>query len=144
MPIEFANLLIFVLLAAAFLVVTLTIGRAIRPSAPSASKGVVYECGEAPIGSGWFNFNPRFYVVALVFLIFDVEVAFTYPVAAVFRRWVARGDGGTAFAEIALFVVVLALGLVYVWRRGDLEWLRALRPVPEPAVTPDAPSPPAR
>ena len=135
MPIEFANLLIFVLLAAAFLAVTLTVGRALRPSAPNASKGVVYECGEAPLGSGWFNFNPRFYVVALVFLIFDVEVAFTYPVAAAFRRWVARGDGATAFAEIALFVVVLALGLVYVWRRGDLEWLRALRVAPaEPAT----------
>lgn len=127
MPTEFANVLIFVVLAAIFLLVTLTVGKLARPSAPSIAKGETYECGEHAMGSGWFNFNPRFYVVALVFLIFDVEVAFTYPVATVFRRWVARGDGAIAFVEIALFVAVLALGLVYVWRRGDLDWLRTLK-----------------
>ncbi len=127
MPIEFANILIFVVLAAAFLLVTLTIGKLMRPSAPSFAKGAAYDCGEHAVGSGWFNFNPRFYVVALVFLIFDVEVAFTYPVATVFRRWVARGDGAVAFVEIGLFIAVLALGLAYVWRRGDLDWLRTLK-----------------
>ena len=126
MPIEFANLLIFVVLAGAFLLVTLTLGKLLRPSAPSVDKGLVYECGERPLGSGWFNFNPRFYVVALVFLIFDVEVAFTYPVAVVFQRWVSRGDGGLAFLEIGTFIAVLAFALGYVWRRGDLEWLRQL------------------
>jgi NADH-quinone oxidoreductase subunit A len=127
MPIEFANVLIFVVLAAVFLLVTLTVGKLLRPSSPSIAKGATYECGEHAMGPGWFNFNPRFYVVALVFLIFDVEVAFTYPVATVFRRWVARGDGAVAFVEIALFVAVLALGLVYVWRRGDLDWVRTLK-----------------
>jgi NADH-quinone oxidoreductase subunit A len=127
MPIEFAHVLIFALLAAAFLLVTLTLGRFLRPSVPSAVKGETYECGERALGSGWFNYNPRFYVVALVFLIFDVEVAFTYPVATVFQRWVARGEGGVALLEIGLFVAVLALGLAYVWRRGDLNWLRSLR-----------------
>jgi NADH-quinone oxidoreductase subunit A len=126
-PIEFANVLIFALLAAAFLLVTLTIGRVLRPSMPNAAKGATYECGEQAVGSGWFNFNPRFYLVALVFLIFDVEVAFTYPVATVFQRWVARGDGATAFVEIVLFIAVLFLGLIYVWRRGDLDWLRSLK-----------------
>ncbi|MES1172444.1 MAG: NADH-quinone oxidoreductase subunit A [Bacteroidota bacterium] len=127
MPAEFANVLVFALLAALFLLVTLTVGRLVRPSAPTAVKGETYECGERALGGGWFNYNPRFYVVALVFLIFDVEVAFTYPVATVFRRWVARGDGGGAFLEIALFMAVLALGLAYVWRRGDLDWLRSLK-----------------
>jgi NADH-quinone oxidoreductase subunit A len=127
MPIEFANVLIFLALAGIFLLCTLSLGRLLRPSAPSAAKGATYECGEQALGSGWFNFNPRFYVVALVFLIFDVEVAFTYPVATVFRAWVARGDGGVAFLEIALFVAVLALGLVYVWRRGDLDWVKTLK-----------------
>ncbi len=127
MPIEFANVLIFIILAAAFLLVTLTIGRLVRPAAPSATKGATYECGEQALGPGWFNFNPRFYVVALVFLIFDVEVAFTYPVATVFERWVARGDGALAFLEIAMFIAVLALGLAYVWRRGDLDWVRNLK-----------------
>src|ERR1700749_251187 len=81
MPIEFLNLLIFVGLAAVFLLVTLAAGRLLRPSTPTVEKGLGYECGERPMGPGWFNFNPRFYVVALIFLIFDVEVAFTYPVA---------------------------------------------------------------
>jgi len=127
MQMEFANVLIFAVLATAFLFVTLFLGGRLRPRAPSVAKGQVYECGEQSLGPGWFNFNPRFYVVALVFLVFDVEVAFTYPVAAVFQRWVARGDGTVAFVEIAMFVVVLALGLAYVWRRGDLEWLRDLK-----------------
>jgi NADH-quinone oxidoreductase subunit A len=126
MPIELANLLIFVILAGAFLFATLTLGKVLRPSAPSVAKGMGYECGERPLGSGWFNFNPRFYVIALVFLIFDVEVAFTYPVAVVFKRWVARGDAGLALLEIGAFLAVLALGLGYVWRRGDLAWLRDL------------------
>jgi NADH-quinone oxidoreductase subunit A len=127
MPIEFASVLIFVGLAAVFLVVTLTVGRLVRPSAPNAAKNASYECGEHATGQGWFNFNPRFYMVALVFLIFDVEVAFTYPVATVFRRWVARGAGGAALLELGLFVAVLALGLGYVWRRRDLDWLRLPR-----------------
>jgi len=127
MPIELANLLVFVILAGAFLFVTLALGKRLRPSAPGLDKGLGYECGERPMGSSWFNFNPRFYVIALVFLIFDVEVAFTYPVAVVFKRWVARGQAGLALVEIGAFVAVLAFGLAYVWRRGDLAWLRDLR-----------------
>ena len=88
---------------------------------------MVYECGERPIGNAWFNFNPRFYIVALIFLIFDVEVAFTYPVAVVFNRWVKRGMGGFAFAELLVFILILILGLAYVWRHGDLEWIRQAR-----------------
>lgn len=127
MPGEFASVLIFVALAALFLLVTLAVGRLVRPAAPNAVKNDSYECGEHPTGQGWFNFNPRFYVVALVFLIFDVEVAFTYPVATVFRRWVARGNGGLALLELGLFIAVLGLGLLYVWRRRDLDWLRVPR-----------------
>ena len=127
MPIEFLNLLIFVGLAAVFLLVTLAAGRLLRPSTPSVEKGLGYECGERPMGPGWFNFNPRFYVVALIFLIFDVEVAFTYPVAVVFKRWIARGDGAVAFGELGVFVAILVFALAYVWRRGDLEWLRHLK-----------------
>lgn len=127
MPLEFANVLIFLLLAGVFLLGTLTLGKLVRPSAPNAAKGATYECGEQALGSGWFNFNPRFYVVALVFLIFDVEVAFTYPVATVFQAWVGHGDGGIAFLEIGLFIGVLGLGLVYVWRRGDLDWVKTLK-----------------
>lgn len=119
-----ANILVFLGLGLGFLVMTLTIGRILRPSTPDVEKLGIYECGEKPITQAWFNFNPRFYIVALVFLIFDVEVAFTYPVAVVFRRWVADGAGAFAFAELAIFVGILILGLAYVWRKGDLEWVR--------------------
>jgi NADH-quinone oxidoreductase subunit A len=126
MQFHFGAVLAFLVIACVFLGATLLVGRILRPSTPTAQKGTVYECGESPIGGGWFNFNPRFYIVALVFLIFDVEVAFTYPVAAVYGRWLAAGEGAVAFLEIAAFVLVLAVGLAYVWVKGDLEWLRTL------------------
>lgn len=119
-----ANILVFVVLALGFLVLTLTVGRILRPHTPSKQKLSIYECGEKPLGQAWFNFNPRFYIVALIFLIFDVEVAFTYPVAAVFRKWVAHGAGLVAFTELFVFILILGLGLAYVWRKGDLEWIR--------------------
>jgi NADH-quinone oxidoreductase subunit A len=125
MQFHFGSVLAFVLVACVFLLVTLLVGRLVRPATPDAAKATVYECGERPIGGGWFNFNPRFYVIALAFLIFDVEVAFTYPVAAVFRRWLSAGEGGRALVEIGAFVLILALGLAYVWRQGDLDWVRA-------------------
>ncbi len=124
MEFQFGNALAFAIIACLFLFVTLLAGHLLRPATQNPEKGAVYECGETALGPSWFNFNPRFYIVALIFLIFDVEVAFTYPVATVFRRWLARGQGAVAFAEIFAFVGVLALGLVYVWVKGDLEWLR--------------------
>ncbi len=119
-----ANILVFWGLALGFLIVTLTIGRILRPQVPDSEKLSIYECGEKPITQAWFNFNPRFYIVALVFLIFDVEIAFTYPVGTVFRRWVEEGNGMFAFLELFVFIGILALELAYVWRKGDLEWLR--------------------
>ncbi|HEY0714149.1 MAG TPA: NADH-quinone oxidoreductase subunit A [Polyangia bacterium] len=126
MRFHFATVLVFLLVACGFLVITLTLGRLLRPATPSPEKAAVYECGEQAVGGGWFNFNPRFYTVALIFLIFDIEVAFTYPVATAFRHWLSTGRGLIAFLEIAGFIAVLAFGLAYVWRRGDLEWIRGL------------------
>lgn len=119
-----ANILVFLGLALGFLIATLTIGKILRPQIPDPEKLGIYECGEKPLSQAWFNFNPRFYIIALVFLIFDVEVAFTYPVATVFRQWVADGAGALAFFELFVFLAILALGLAYVWRKGDLEWLK--------------------
>jgi NADH-quinone oxidoreductase subunit A len=124
---ELANVLLFALLALFTVFILLVVMKLARPSAPSPAKNTTYECAEPPIGTAWFNFNPRFYVVALVFLIFDVEVAFTYPVAATFRRWVEAGSGATAFLELLVFVGILLVGLAYVWAKGDLEWIRKLR-----------------
>jgi len=92
-----------------------------------------YECGEAPVGPAWFNFNPRFYIIALIYIVFDVEIAFVYPVATVFKRWVDQGSGVFALIEIFLFVAILMLGLVYVWVKGDLEWIRSIKGDPRGA-----------
>jgi len=127
MQFELASIFFFVAVGLSVPLLMLTLGWILRPRVPNAAKLTVYECGEVPVHSAWFNFNPRFYIVALVFLVFDVEVAFTYPVAVVFRRWVGRGMGGFAFFELLLFVAILALGLAYVWRHGDLEWIKATR-----------------
>jgi len=121
---DLSSIFFFVVVGLSVPLLMLTVGWLVRPNTPNPDKLTTYECGEIPVQAAWFNFNPRFYIVALVFLIFDVEVVFTYPVAVVFRRWVARGAGGFAFAELALFVIILMLGLAYVWRRGDLDWIR--------------------
>ena len=127
MQFDLANVLVFAILGGGFLAATLFIGSLLRPHTPDPEKLGIYECGEKPMQQAWFNFNPRFYIIALIFLIFDVEVAFTYPVATVFRRWVAEGAGGFAFLELFVFIAILVLGLAYVWRKGDLEWIRKLR-----------------
>src|SRR5262245_13013653 len=128
MSFNFINVLIFFLVGAGFVLVSLTIQAILGPKGPkSKEKKAIYECGEEPIGEAWFNFNPRFYIVALIFILFDVEIAFVYPVATVFRRWVDEGRGGIAFLEIFLFVAILAVGLAYVWVKGDLEWVKKLK-----------------
>jgi NADH-quinone oxidoreductase subunit A len=111
--------------------------KAIRPSFPSEDKSLIYECGEKPIGRAWFNFNPRFYLVALVFVIFEVDLALTFPVAVVYKDWVAAGPqfAWVAFAELFLFIAILMVGLVWVWAHGDLEWVKKLAIVDD---SPDA------
>jgi NADH-quinone oxidoreductase subunit A len=126
MHFQFANVLVFFLLAFVLCGLMLGLGKLLRPANPSPGKLTTYECGEPPSGHAWINFNIRFYLIALVFVIFDVELAFVYPVVAVFREWLARGDGAFALVEIAVFVGILAVGLVYVWVKGDLEWLKRL------------------
>jgi NADH-quinone oxidoreductase subunit A len=85
---NFANVLVFMVVGAAFVGVNLMMGRLLRPSNPQPRKLATYECGEPAVGSAWVNFNVRFYIVALIFIIFEVEIAFLFPVATVFRRWV--------------------------------------------------------
>jgi NADH-quinone oxidoreductase subunit A len=123
---QFANVLIFFLLAFVLCGLMLGLGLLLRPANPSLSKLSTYECGEPPSGPAWINFNIRFYLIALVFVIFDVELAFIYPVVTVFHDWIARGQGVQALVEISVFIGILAVGLVYVWGKGDLEWLKRL------------------
>jgi NADH-quinone oxidoreductase subunit A len=121
---DLANVLVFLLLGAITAGLMLGLGYLLRPSNPERAKLTTYECGEPPSGSAWINFNIRFYLIALIFVIFDVEIAFVYPVAAAFRRFVLEGRGVLAFAELFVFVAILFVGLVYVWAKRDLEWLK--------------------
>jgi NADH-quinone oxidoreductase subunit A len=121
---DFANVLVFTVLGAAFVGINLFIGRFLRPFNPQERKLSTYECGEPAAGSAWVNFNIRFYITALIFVIFEVEIAFVFPVATTFRRWVESGQGAFAFIEIFVFIAILLIGLIYAWKKGDLEWVK--------------------
>ncbi len=127
---QYASVAVMFLLGLGLCGIMLGLGALLRPSNPHPGKLSTYECGEPPSGPAWINFNIRFYVIALVFVIFDVELAFIYPVAAVFRDWVVtRGRGCSRSTELVIFVGILAVGLVYVWRKGDLQWLKRVQRV---------------
>jgi NADH-quinone oxidoreductase subunit A len=127
MAVAYGQVGIFVAVGIGFVLVALAASALIRPNNPSPQKSLTYECGEVPLGKAWFNYNPRFYVVGLIFLIFDVEIVFMFPVAAVFRDWVGAGMAGVAVAEIFVFVGILLVALVYVWKKGDLDWVKEIR-----------------
>ena len=117
---SYAGVLAFIVVVLGFLVVNLLVWKVLRPSRFSEEKLTTYECGENPTGSAWIQFNIRFYVFALIFIIFDVEAVFLLPWAVVFREL-----GMLAFVEGLVFIAILAVALAYVWRKGDLEWVRA-------------------
>ncbi|EQC52156.1 NADH-quinone oxidoreductase subunit A [Bacteriovorax sp. DB6_IX] len=117
--------LILMAFAAIMVLGALLVGKLIRPHNPTELKVTPYECGEEPIGSAWSNFNVRFYVVALIFIIFDVEGALMFPVATVFKRFVEIGQGGAILGSFLLFISVLVLGVVYCWKKGDLDWVKS-------------------
>lgn len=114
---EFANVLMFLVVGVLFVGVSLILSRIIQTRNPHPVKLSTYECGEIAVGQSWIQFNIRFYVIALIFLIFDVEIVFLFPWAVVFKKL-----GGFAFVEMMIFVFILLVGLAYVWAKGDLEW----------------------
>jgi NADH-quinone oxidoreductase subunit A len=118
---------VFILIAFALIMIVgaLIVGRFIRPHNPNEIKETAYECGEQPVGAAWSNFHVRFYVLALVFIIFDVEGALLFPVAVVFRKFNEIGSGTAVFVSMILFISVLLVGLVYCWRKGDLDWVKS-------------------
>ena len=125
---EFGTILVFAVIAVGFSLGGIAASRAVGPKWPNAEKASIYECGERPVGVAWFNFNPRFYLVALVFLIFEVDIALTFPVVAVYRRWTEASPGlaWVAFFELLVFTAILVVGLVWAWAHGDLEWVKTL------------------
>jgi NADH-quinone oxidoreductase subunit A len=114
---QFGTVLIFLIVGVLVVAGAMFAARVLRPHRPSAEKLSTYECGEDTIGPSWIKFNIRFYVVALIFLIFDVEVVFLFPWALVYKNL-----GMYAFIEMMIFLVILVAGYAYVWGKGDLDW----------------------
>jgi NADH-quinone oxidoreductase subunit A len=121
---EFGRVLIFFIVGAVFVAGGLITAWLIRPKRWYAAKLSSYECGEEAVGSPWIKFNIRFYVVALIFLIFEAETVFLFPWALVYKQL-----GTFAFVEMVIFLVILFVGYAYVWAKGDLEWDK-----PEPSL----------
>ena len=127
---DYLNVLVFSTVGIVFVFVNMILGSIIRPKRKTDAGLEVYECGEETIGEAWVQFDIRYYTVALVYVIFAVEIAFLFPWAlvlgdAVRDQGAAAGMGVGAFAlvEGVLFIVILFLGLAYVWAKGDLDWV---------------------
>jgi NADH-quinone oxidoreductase subunit A len=125
---------IFLAFGAIFVFANLVLGYFARPQIPNAEKLTVYECGEPTIGNSWVQFDLRFYIIALVYLVFDVEVALFYPWAVAYGNANALGDAigmtarslrGVAIVDMLFFFGVLLVGFAYLWRFGYLDWVRS-------------------
>jgi NADH-quinone oxidoreductase subunit A len=123
-PYEPASLLqgalIFVAAGILMILVALLIGAIVRRRLPDRVKGDTYECGEPTVGASWVQFDLRFYIVALVFVIFDVEIALFYPWAVVYKE-----SGLAGLVDMLFFFGVLVVGYLYLWRFGYLDWVRS-------------------
>ena len=136
---DLTNVFVFFIFAVVFVVFTVSVlSHLLRPRAAPAdepAKRETYECGEPAVGSSWVRFDIRFYTVALIFIIFDVEVAFLYPWAVIFEglkraddlggRSVLNGLALFGFLEMLLFIGILVVGFAYCWRKGDLDWIKS-------------------
>ncbi len=122
------GVLLFVAVGTALGLGGLLLGKFLRPSRPGGLKDEIYECGEPTLGPAWVQFDLRFYVVALVFVVFDVEIALLFPWAVVYKDAIAEGLGPTAFWAMASFLCVVVVGFVYLWRFGYLDWVRTAVP----------------
>jgi NADH-quinone oxidoreductase subunit A len=107
----------FLILGVCLPVVALTAGRFLRPHRPNEAKQTTYESGVDPIGDSWVRFNVRYYIFALMFVIFDVETVFLYPWAVAYEQL-----GLFALVEMLIFVVLLLVGLIYAWKKKVLKW----------------------
>jgi NADH:ubiquinone oxidoreductase subunit 3 (subunit A) len=114
----YGPLLIMLIFAVLVPVSALVVSRLLQPRHATPVKYTTYECGVEPVGGSWVQYTVRYYLFALVFLIFDIETVFLYPWAVAYRSL-----GSFAIAEMFLFLAILTLGLAYAWRKGDLEWV---------------------
>ena len=116
---DFGTIFFAVILGIVMVAIPLVISWLVAPSNKTKDKLDTYECGEEAEGSAWLQFNIRFYIIALIFLIFDVEVVFLFPWAVVFKEM-----GLLALIEMGIFLLILIAGLAYVWVKSDLDWVK--------------------
>ncbi|MCX9085797.1 MAG: NADH-quinone oxidoreductase subunit A [Candidatus Methanoperedens sp.] len=116
---NYLPVVIFTIIGVVFVAVSLFMSRMVRPSNKTKEKLSTYECAEKPIGDARVHFNIQYYLIVIVFLIFDVEVLFLYPWAVQFKTL-----GPLGFFEMILFIEVLIIGLAYAWKKEALEWIQ--------------------
>lgn len=115
------EVLLFIIAGLLFVSVALLVSKIIRPNRPNPEKLTSYESGEEPQGSPWIQYNLRFYVIALIFILFEVEIVFLFPWATIFSN---KELGWYPMIEMLIFVGLLALGLAYAWKNGHLDWIK--------------------
>jgi NADH-quinone oxidoreductase subunit A len=125
----FGEVLLFIIAGIVFVVVSLLVSKVIRPNRPNPEKLTTYESGEQPVSSAWTQFNIRFYIVALIFILFEVELVFLFPWSVVFakKELVEQTNGlwgWFSLVEMIIFIFILALGLAYAWVHGLLDWVK--------------------
>lgn len=135
---EYGKILLIAIVGMLLVCATIFLAKVLSPKNPNPIKLSTYECGEDSVGTAWIQFNPRFYVIALIFLLFDVELIFIFPWATVFgnadfiaadARW-----GWFTLIEMAIFIGILIVGLIYVWKSGDISWIKPEHKTPSVAV----------
>lgn len=127
---SYLDLFIFGAGGLGFILITLLVSKLLRPKRPNAEKNTSYESGEDALGSSWPQLNPRFYVLALIFLLFEIEIMIMFLWVPVFTdktRMTVTGNawGWFSLVEILIFVLILAIGLAYAWANGHLDWLKS-------------------
>jgi NADH-quinone oxidoreductase subunit A len=120
----------FLLAGAALVLIGLLVAKLIRPHRPNEEKLSTYECGEEPVGNAWGRFNIRFFLIAMLFVLFEVELLFLFPWALVFAQpdllKASTAWGWVVLAEMFMFIGMLALGLLYAWKSGLLRWNKTI------------------
>lgn len=119
MPQDYAYPALFLLVGILFVLFVFFLAKIASPKKPNPEKERNYECGEIPFGLAWVQYNVRYYIFALIFVIFDVEVVFLFPWAVVYKSL-----GFFAFIEMFIFLAILIFGLAYAWKKGALKWVR--------------------
>ncbi len=121
---DYAPILVLLALIAAFAFGNVLLSDLLERKRKSVGKSEAYESGMQPVGTARIRLSIHFYLVAVLFILFDVESIFLIPWAVAARELAAQGVGGLVFLEVLIFAIVLGAGLTYVWRRGGLDWER--------------------